>query len=62
MACDAEAVLCVRSDPVGNAEPTRFDLADARRVVRAMTLIDVPVLDYLILGSTITSLAQRRQI
>ena len=42
----AEQVLCVRSDPLENHQPTVHDVEDARRVKRALDLLQLPLLDY----------------
>src|SRR5262249_35003580 len=44
----AEQVLCVRSDPLGDHQPTTHDIEDARRVKRALDLLGLPLLDYVI--------------
>ena len=56
----AERLLCVRSDPTGNAQPTEWDIKDARELHRALDLIDLPLLDYIIAGESVTSLRQLR--
>jgi DNA repair protein RadC len=58
----AEQVLCVRSDPLGDHQPTPEDIENARRVKRALQLIDLPLMDYAIVGESITSLVHRRVI
>lgn len=59
LACNAEKILCVRSDPHGNDQPTPADAEDALRVTRAMNLLNIPVLDYVIVGRSVTSLRAR---
>ena len=58
----AEQVLCVRSDPLGDHQPTAHDIEDARRVKRALDLLYIPLVDYIIVGESITSLVHRRVI
>ena len=58
----AEQVLCVRSDPLADHQPTVHDLEDARRVKRAFDLFGLPLVDYVIVGESITSLVHRRVI
>jgi len=58
----AEQVLCVRSDPLGEHQPTAQDVTDARRVKHALELLDIPWVDYVIVGEVITSLVHRRVI
>ena len=60
--CGAEQVLCVRSDPRGDHQPTSKDCTDARRVKYALSLIEVPLVDYIIVGESVTSLVHRRVI
>ncbi len=62
LACGAEQILCVRSDPRGDHQPTVHDVEDARRVKRALDLLVIPLLDYVIVGQSVTSLLQRRVI
>ncbi len=59
LACGAEQVLCVRSDPRGDHTPTTHDVEDARRVKRALDLLGMPMLDYVIVGKSVTSLLQK---
>jgi DNA repair protein RadC len=59
VACGAEQTLCVRSDPRGDHQPTSKDVEDARRVQRALNLLDVPLLDYVIVGQGVASLRMR---
>jgi DNA repair protein RadC len=58
----AEQVLCVRSDPRGDHQPTTYDIEDARRVKHALDLVEPPLVDYVIVGESITSLVHRRVI
>jgi DNA repair protein RadC len=62
LACGAEQIFCVRSDPIGDHQPTSHDIEDARRVKRALDLLLIPLLDYVIVGEGVTSLLQRRVI
>ena len=62
LACRAEQILCVRSDPRGDHEPTLQDFEDARRVKHALGLLEIPLIDYVIAGASVTSLLQRRAI
>jgi DNA repair protein RadC len=49
----------IRSDPVGDHAPTAYDVEDARRVKRALDLLEIPLVDYVIAGEGVTSLRQR---
>ncbi|MEJ1965990.1 MAG: JAB domain-containing protein [Gammaproteobacteria bacterium] len=62
LACGAEQLLCVRSDPLGDHKPTENDVEDAPRVKRALDLLHIPLGDYVIVGEAVTSLVQRRVI
>ena len=62
LGCGAEQILCVRSDPIGDHQPTAYDVEDARRVKRALDLLGIPLVDYVIVGESVTSLLQRRVI
>jgi DNA repair protein RadC len=59
LACNAEQILWVRSDPQGDHQPTSADVEDARGVTRAMNLLQIPVLDYVIVGKSVSSLRAR---
>ncbi len=52
----------VRSGPRGDHQPTANDVEDARRLKHALALIEVPLVDYIIVGESVTSLVQRRVI
>lgn len=59
IACNAEMILCVRSDPSGDHQPTPEDIEDARRVKKAMDLLMIELMDYVIVGASLTSLRVR---
>jgi DNA repair protein RadC len=59
LACGGEQVLCVRSDPRGDHHPTSQDVEDARRVKRALDVLMVPLLDYIVVGQAVGSLRMR---
>jgi DNA repair protein RadC len=62
LSCGGEQVLAVRSDPQGDHEPTPRDAENARRMKHALALIEVPLVDYIIAGESVTSLVHRRVI
>ena len=62
IACRAEQILCVRGDLHGDHEPTVYDVRDAQRVKLALDLLGIPLIDYVIVGQSVTSLLQRRVI
>jgi len=55
----AECVMCVRSDPLGDLTPTLDDIHHAQRVHRALSILNIELMDYLIVGESITSLRKR---
>jgi DNA repair protein RadC len=59
LAWNAERLLCVRSDPAGDHQPTSNDLVAAGRVKRALDLLNIPLLDYVIVGQSLRSLRLR---
>ena len=57
---NASAVILAHNHPSGNAEPSSADQAITRRIVDALALVDVRVLDHVVVGATETvSLAER---
>ena len=56
---NAAAVVLYHNHPSGNAEPSRADVALTQTLKQALDLIGCRVLDHLIAGETVTSLAQR---
>jgi DNA repair protein RadC len=58
--CDAEAVFCARTDPVGDARPTSDDIASAQRLFRAFHMAEIEFHDYFVVGKVMVSLAARR--
>jgi DNA repair protein RadC len=56
---NAAAVIFAHNHPSGDAEPSAADNEITRRLREALALIDVRVLDHLIVGRGITSLAER---
>lgn len=59
LAYGAEKILCVRSDPSGDHRPTRQDFENAGRVKKALDLLGIPLMDYLVVGKSVTSLMER---
>ena len=58
--CNAAAVIFAHNHPSGVAEPSDTDVRLTRKLVDALALIDVRVLDHLIIGKGVqTSLAER---
>jgi DNA repair protein RadC len=57
----ATSILISHNHPSGDPEPSADDLALTRRLVRAGTLLGIPILDHIILGDVgrLVSLAER---
>lgn len=58
--CNAAAIVFFHNHPSGVAEPSRADVAITRRLIDAMALVDIRVLDHLVVaaGETV-SMAER---
>jgi DNA repair protein RadC len=60
---NAAALILAHNHPSGVAEPSRADIQLTRRLVDALALVDIRVLDHLIIGDAETvSLAERGQL
>ena len=59
LARNAAALILAHNHPSGNAEPSAADRAVTARLKQALALLDIRVLDHLIVGETVTSMAQR---
>lgn len=56
---NAAAVILVHNHPSGVSEPSRADEQITHRLKDALALVDIRVLDHLIVGESVTSLAER---
>ena len=56
---NAASVILYHNHPSGNAEPSAADVAITQTLKQALDLIGCRVLDHLICGETVTSLARR---
>ena len=59
LACNAAAVIFAHNHPSGNSKPSLADQAITRKLKNALELVDIRVLDHLVVGSEITSFAER---
>jgi DNA repair protein RadC len=59
LAVNAAAVILAHNHPSGIAEPSQADIAITKRIKDALSLIDVPVLDHIIVAQESVSFAQR---
>jgi DNA repair protein RadC len=53
------AVIAARNDPAGVGTPTLLGLADASKLRWLLGTMDIPLVDYLIVGREIASLLER---
>jgi DNA repair protein RadC len=56
MACEAEGVICVRTDARGKSEPTEHDVSTARWLRKLFEVLEVPLRDYIVVGKGMVSL------
>jgi DNA repair protein RadC len=61
LAHNTVSAIFARSDPSGCAEPAALDHVQYARLRYALALIDIRVLDYFVVGATVTSLAERER-
>ncbi len=59
---NAAAVILAHNHPSGVAEPSRSDVSITRRLIDALALVDVRLLDHLIVADEIVSLAERGEL
>ena len=59
---NAAAAIIAHNHPSGNPEPSQADLAITRKLQSALELIDIRLLDHLIAGESVVSLAERGQL
>lgn len=59
LAHNAAALILAHNHPSGNTEPSAADRAVTARLKQALALIEIRVLDHLIVGESVTSMAQR---
>lgn len=59
LADNAAAVVLAHNHPSGVSEPSQADIRITERLKKALELLDIRVLDHLVIGDEITSLAER---
>lgn len=59
---NAAAMILAHNHPSGISEPSTADISITKRIIEALALIDVRVLDHIIVGENTTSLAERGDI
>ena len=50
LALNAAAVVLAHQHPSGSAEPSRSDIAITKRIIEALALVDIRVLDHFVIG------------
>lgn len=60
LAVNAAAVIFTHNHPSGDPEPSQADRRITTRLIDALGLIDVRVLDHIVVGDTCVSFAERR--
>ncbi len=59
LACNAAAVIFAHNHPSGVTEPSQADVQITERLQEALQLVDIRLLDHLVVGSNVTSMAER---
>ncbi len=59
LADNAAAVILAHNHPSGVAEPSQSDIAITRRLVDALSLVDIRVLDHLVIGDEVVCFSER---
>jgi DNA repair protein RadC len=62
LARNAAAIILAHNHPSGVAEPSQADERITKRLKAALELVDIRVLDHLIVGETVTSMASRGSV
>lgn len=58
-ACNTAAVIFAHNHPSGVTEPSQADIQITKRLQDALQLVDIRLLDHLVVGSNVTSMAER---
>lgn len=58
LACNAAAVIFAHNHPSGISEPSNADVSITRKLKEALAMVEIRVLDHLIVGENITSMAE----
>lgn len=56
--CNAAAAIFAHNHPSGSTEPSQADIKITCRLKEALALVDIRILDHLIVGSDVTSMAE----
>ena len=58
LARNAAALICCHAHPSGDPTPSRADELVTQRLKEALALVDIKLLDHLIVGDTVSSMAE----
>lgn len=56
---NATSVICAHNHPSGNPEPSEADKQITHRLIEALGLLDVQILDHIVVGKSSVSFAER---
>ena len=59
LADNAAAVILAHNHPSGSAEPSQADIQITRRLIDALELVDIRVLDHLVIGDEVVCFSER---
>ena len=59
MDCAAEGVICVRTDARGKSEATAHDVSTAQWLRKLFDVLEIPLMDYIVVGKRMTSLKSK---
>ena len=59
MECEAEGVICVRTDARGKSEATAHDISTAQWLKKLFDVMETPLMDYIVVGKGMTSLKRK---
>jgi DNA repair protein RadC len=59
MDCAAEGVICVRTDARGKSEATAHDISTAQWLRKLFDVLEMPLMDYIVVGKGMTSLKRK---
>ncbi|KZY29762.1 MULTISPECIES: JAB domain-containing protein [unclassified Oleiphilus] len=59
LACNAAAVIFAHNHPSGHTKPSQSDIDITKRLKESLDLVDIRVLDHMVVGSNVVSMAER---
>lgn len=58
LSCNAAAVIFAHNHPSGASQPSQADIAITRKLKAALDVIDIRMLDHVVVGTTVSSMAE----